>query len=139
MPISGRLWLTAFVRCLAPTLAPALALAGAGVGAGAALRFLAVEPEAIGRTCASLDAPSWCVVRQAAIVFIHWNVIGGAAAAAGAFALLASRREGWREMAGRGHARRIALLMGGLALVLYNAGLGSVAVVLGLLAAMDET
>ena len=134
MPASERLRLTA--------LAAALAWAGAGIGAGCALRFLAIEPEAIGRVCASqgaaLDAPFWCAVRQAVILFFHLNVIGGLALAAGAIALVGGRRAGWRTLAERIHARPLALVAGGLALVLYNAGLGATAVVLGLLAALDE-
>lgn len=130
MPVLRGLRLTALV--------PAFLWAGAGIGAGYALRFLAIEPEAIGRTCASLDAPSWCAVRQATVVFFHLNVIGGVATAAGLVALLGARRAGWRIWAGRIRARPLALAAGGLALVLYNAGLGSVAVALGLLATLDE-
>lgn len=140
MALFGRFRLTAagapgFVR----RLGAAVLWVGAGLGAGYALRFLAIEPEAIGRTCASLDAPSWCLPRQAVIQFFHLNVIGGLAAAAGLIALLGNRREGWRTLAGRIQARPVALAAGGLALVLYNAGAGAGAVVLGLLAAMDDT
>lgn len=139
MPSFGRFRLTApggsgFAR----RLGAALLWVGAGLGAGYALRFLAIEPEVLGRTCASLDAPSWCVPRQAVIAFFHLNVIGGLAASAGLVALLGSRREGWRTLAGRIQARPAALAAGGLALVLYNAGLGAAAVVFGLLAAMDD-
>lgn len=136
----GRFRLTAsgapgFVR----RLGAAVLWVGAGLGTGYALRFLVIEPEAIGRACVSLDAPSWCLPRQAVIWSFHLNVIGGLGLAAGLVALLGHRRDGWRTLAGRVHARTVALAAGGLALVLYNVGLGAAAVVLGLLAAMDDT
>jgi hypothetical protein len=109
-----------------------------GIGAGYAVRFLLVEPETLGQTCAALAAPPWCLPRQAVIWFFHQNVIGLAAVAAGVLALLGPRRPGWAPLARRFRARPAALVLGGLALVLYNAGLGSVAVVLGIVAAADD-
>lgn len=110
-------------------LLAALAWTGAGLGAGYALRFLAIEPEAIGRACLAGDASWNCGFRQGLISLFHFGILGGAAAAAGLVAVIG------RE--GRTVALRIALVAGGLALAIYNAGLGSVAVVLGLLAATE--
>jgi hypothetical protein len=101
---------------------------GAGMAVGWAVRFLAIEPEAIGRACLE-DAAIWgCSLRQGLIALFHLGLIGGAAAAAGVYALVGRR--------GRPTAARAALVAGGLALALYNVGFGAIAVVLGLLAAM---
>jgi hypothetical protein len=115
-------------------LLAALAWAGAGLGAGYALRFLAIEPEAIGRACLAESAPWGCGFRQALISLFHFGILGGVAAAAGLYVLW--RRHGRRTVPEPAFLRA-ALIAGGLALALYNAGLGSVAVVLGLLAAME--
>jgi len=111
-------------------LLAALAWTGAGLGAGYAVRFLAIEPEAIGRACLAGDAPWSCGLRQGLISLFHFGILGGGAAAAGLFAVFG---RGWRTV-----SRRTALIMGGLALALYNPGLGSVAVVSGLLAASES-
>ncbi|MCC7016795.1 MAG: hypothetical protein IT564_06290 [Rhodospirillales bacterium] len=115
-------------RAFARRLLAALAWAAFGLGAGYALCFLAIEPEAVGRACLSEAAPWGCALRRGLISLFHFGILGGGAAAAGLFAVFGRR---WRTI-----LPRTALIAGGLALALYNAGLGSVAVVLGLLAAM---
>jgi hypothetical protein len=113
----------------ARSLLAALAWAAAGLGAGYALRVFAIEPEAIGRACLSEAAPWGCGARRGLISLFHFGILGGAASAAGLVAVFGRR---WRTA-----SLRTALIAGGLALALYNAGLGSVAVVLGTLAAME--
>ena len=112
----------------------ALAWISLGLGVGSAVRFLAIEPEAIGQACLQAGAPWACVFRQGLISLFHFGILGGGAMAAGLYSLW---RCYWRRVAPRPAVLRLALVLGGLALALYNAGLGSVAVVLGLLAAME--
>ena len=107
----------------------ALGWIGAGLTCGLAVRFLAIEPEAIGRACLKAAAPWGCGPRQGLIHLFHFGILGGVGAAAGLYAVFGR----WR----REEALRVALIAGGLALALYNAGVGAVAVVLGLLAAME--
>ncbi len=122
----------------AQRLLAALAWAAFGLGVGYALRFLAIEPEAVGRACLAGAAPWGCGLRRGLISLFHFGILGGGAAAAGLFAVTRSCARGAHDFGRRRRAilLRTALVMGGLALALYNAGLGSVAVVLGLLAAM---
>ena len=108
-------------------LLAALAWIGAGVGVGYAVRFLAIEPEAIGRACLAGSAPWACGLRQGLIFLFHNGILGWLAAAAGLVAVFGRK---WREI-----APPTALVAGGLALALYNPGLGAVAVGLGLLTA----
>ncbi len=102
--------------------------AGAGLALGWAVRFGAIEPEAVGRACREAAAPWGCGLREGLIGLFHFGILGGVGTAAGLYAVFGGR---WRKP-----AARTALVTGGLALALYNAGLGSVAVALGLLAAM---
>lgn len=121
-PVRGR----AFYR----RLLGVLGWAGAGLIVGWAVRFFAIEPEAIGRACLETAASWGCGLRQGLIALFHFGILGGVGAAAGLYAVYGRRR--WRKV-----ATRAALVAGGLALALYNAGLGAVAVVLGLLGAME--
>lgn len=113
----------------------ALAWIGLGIGVGHGIRFLAIEPEAIGQACLQAGAPWACALRQGLISLFHFGILGGGAVAAGLYLL---GRRYWRHTAPRPTVLRGTLVLGGLALALYNAGLGSVAVVLGLLAAMGS-
>jgi hypothetical protein len=112
------------------SLLGALGWAAIGLAVGWAVRFLAIEPEAVGRACLEAGAASWgCALRQGLIALFHFGILGGIGAAAGLYAVFGRK---WRKP-----AARTALVAGGLALALYNAGLGAVAAVLGLLAAME--
>ncbi len=104
---------------------------GVGLGVGWAIRFAAIEPEAIGRACLGAAAGTWgCGLRQGLIALFHFGILGGFGAAAGLYALIGQK---WRWA-----AIRAALALGGFALALYNVGLGAVAVTLGLLASMAQ-
>ena len=120
-------------RQFARRLLGGLGWIGLGLGVGFAVRFLAIEPEAIGQACLQAGSPWPCVLRQGLISLFHFGIFGGTAVAAGLYVLA-------RRYRGRADPRpawvRGSLILGALALALYNAGLGSVAVVLALLAAM---
>ena len=116
-------------RALARRLLGALGWAGVGLGVGWAIRFAAIEPEAVGQACLGAAAGTWgCGLRQVLISLFHLGILGGAGTAVGLYALFG--RKACRA------AIRASLVAGGLALALYNAGLGAVAVALGLIASM---
>ncbi|MCZ7566506.1 MAG: hypothetical protein M5U08_24150 [Burkholderiales bacterium] len=101
------------------------ALVAAVVVAGAAaygLRLGLIEPEAFGHLCAG-GGPWWCAPRGALIDLLHTGVLGIGAAALGAVATLA-RRAG---------AALAAAMLGAAALALYDAELGAVGFLLGVL------
>lgn len=107
-----------------------------GLGLGWAIRFAAIEPEAIGQACLGAQAASWgCGLRQGLIALFHFGILGGFGVAAALYAVFGRKGP---PVAFRRAAIRAALVAGGLALALYNAGLGAVAVTLGLLASMAQ-
>ena len=101
--------------------AVALAL---GVAATAmALRYLAIEPQAIGIACANPPAPWWCVPRGVLVLGFRHDALGIAAIVLAVAAWLFSPRA----------LAVAALAVGAAGLVLYNAGAASVAAVLAIL------
>lgn len=91
------------------------------------LRWSFIEPEKIGTACAAADAPWWCVFRQALMLATAYNLFGILPLAAAVGAIFSSGRQHlW--------AGHVALALGGVGLVLYNASLAAVAVVLAVLA-----
>ena len=97
-------------------------LALAVVAAALAVRFLVIEGS-MAQACISATPPSWCAARNSLVQFFRAEGFGYAALAAGILAHLF----GGRPMA------VVALVVGAAGLVLYNTGLASVAVLLGLL------
>ncbi len=91
-----------------------------------AVRFFVIEPAEMGQACLAVQAPWWCPVRNGLVRFFRADGFGFLGVAAGLLAhILGSRR--WA--AG-------GMVLGAAALVLYNTGLGAVAVLLGLLRAV---
>lgn len=97
-------------------------MALAVVAAALAVRFLVIEGQ-MAQACITAQPPSWCAARNSLVRFFRAEGFGYAALAAGILAHLF----GGRPMA------VVALIVGAAGLVLYNTGLASVAVLLGLL------
>ena len=91
--------------------------------ATAAVRFELIESSAIGQLCGSGHAPGWCAVRTALVLgFLH-QVYGVAALIVAALALVARRHAlAW-----------LAAALGILALQLYGAETGALALLIGCL------
>lgn len=104
-----------------------LALAAMSAAAGYGLRYVVVEPEALGEAC-RLDGPWWCPLRTSLIVATEWGALGTAGVIAAAAALFA------RGGAALGLAA-IAMVLGGAGLYLYNTTLAAAAVLVALLRA----
>jgi hypothetical protein len=102
---------------LTPLIVGAVAL-----GIGLAGRYLWIEPREMGLACSDLPPPWWCASREAAVHIHEWNGWGLASLLAGIIALIF--RVYWLAL--------VALAVGLMGLVLYNAGLAAV----GLLAAL---
>lgn len=92
------------------------------VAAALAVRFIVIEGQ-MAQACIAMSPPSWCAARHSLVQFFRAEGFGYAALAAGILAHLF----GGRPMA------IVALIVGAAGLVLYNTGLASVAVLLGLL------
>lgn len=115
-PTSARVWtgtaLAVWIVCAAGILALAFVL-----------RYLWIEPSAMGLACAALPPPWWCAPRRS-IILVHQHDGWGLVALAGGIVTLLFR---WRWAAALG-------LTGGLlGLVLYNTGLAAVGLLLVLL------
>jgi hypothetical protein len=108
-----------------PTLrafTPWLLIAVVG-GLAAAVRFLFIEPAAIGETCEAHAALWWCSPRLVLVQgFLH-HVYGWAAVAVAVASLVARRR--WLAV--------LAAALGVFAMVLYDVELGSFALLVGIL------
>jgi hypothetical protein len=103
-------------------LIASICLALAVVATALAVRFLVIEGS-MAQACIAAAPPSWCAARNSLVQFFRAEGFGYAALAAGILAHLF----GGRPMA------IVALIVGAAGLVLYNTGLASVAVLLGLL------
>ena len=103
-------------------LIASVVMALAVVAAALAVRFVVIEGS-MAQACISTAPPSWCAARNSLVQFFRAEGFGYAALAAGILAHLF----GGRPMA------VVALIVGAAGLVLYNTGLASVAVLLGLL------
>lgn len=99
-----------------------VAAASAVLAAALAVRFIVIEGTAA-QACIAAAPPSWCAMRHSLVQFFRAEGFGYAALAAG----LLAHFGGGRVMA------VAALIVGAAGLVLYNTGLASVAVLLGLL------
>ena len=106
-----------------PTLAVALALAAA-----LALRFYVVEPRDIGFACQAAVPPWWCDIRRALVLTFQWGGLGGLALALGVLGFI-NRARG---------AAIAALVLGVLALTLYNPETGAVGFLLGMLRTLRD-
>lgn len=93
------------------------------------LRYAVIQPEAIGILCGQMDAPGWCVPRQWLILVQHYEIWGWVALVCAAVGLFVALPRPLLRV-----ALGMAVLFSALALILYNATLGSVATVLTLLA-----
>jgi len=110
------------IRLTLRTLTPWLLIAAVG-GLAAVVRFLFIEPAAIGETCEAHATLWWCSLRLLVVQgFLHH--IYGVAAVAAAVASLAVRRR-WLAM--------LAAALGVFAMVLYDVELGSFALLVGVL------
>ncbi|MEO5374567.1 MAG: hypothetical protein H7840_09835 [Alphaproteobacteria bacterium] len=108
-------------------LATGLTAAVAAVAAAAAVRYVMIEPREIGALCQAGLGPWWCPVRQALVVVFRENLLG-----LGALVLAVLGYVGGESRAARVFAV-LAVALGAVALVLYNAGLGAPALLLGLM------
>lgn len=95
-------------------------------GIGYFLRYSWVEPEAIGNMCKSAEAVWWCPARTALIVITEWNGLGYAATLLAVLALITPRRLS-------APIAIVAMAIGGMALVLYNATEAGPGLILALL------
>jgi hypothetical protein len=93
------------------------------------LRYGVIQPDAIGILCAQADAPGWCGPRDWLIVGQTYQVWGWIALASALVALLVTLPRPVLRI-----VLAIAFFFSALALVLYNATLGALALVLTLLA-----
>jgi hypothetical protein len=93
------------------------------------LRYGVIQPEAIGILCGQVDAPGWCIPRQWLILWQHYNGWGWVALVSAAIGLFVTLPRPLLRI-----VLAIALLFSALALILYNATHGSLALVLTLLA-----
>jgi hypothetical protein len=99
-------------------------VAGAAILALAlALRYLLIEPHAIGIACADDNAPGWCTARQGIVMMHIWKIWGSLGLAGGVLAIAF----GWRW------AIWLGLSMSLMGLVLYNSDFASVGLMLTLL------
>ncbi len=92
------------------------------VAAALAVRFVVIEGT-MAQACVAFQPPAWCAPRHSLVQFFRAEGFGYAALAAGVLAHLFGGRP----------AAVVALVVGAAGLVLYNTGLASVAVLLGLL------
>lgn len=101
------------------------ALAGAAIAAASAmaLRYYFIEPAAMGQACLASPLPWWCPLRDLVVRAFRSEVFGILALAMAAAALLLPARA-WGVL---------AVFAGVFGLVLYNAGLGAVGLLVGLL------
>jgi hypothetical protein len=104
----------------------AVILTIAFAGIGYFLRYSWVEPEAIGNMCKSAEAVWWCPARTALIVATEWNGLGYAATLLAVLSLIASRRLSVPTAI-------VAMAIGGMGLVLYNATEAGPGLILALL------
>jgi hypothetical protein len=119
--------------------AVAAALAGAF-----AIRYGLIEPEALGHACQAPRAPWWCLPRSAVVQAFHARALGLSSLVLGIAAHVPWSRFGGGARLGRLWAfldrpralAALALVFGALGLVLYNAALGAVGFVLGLVRAV---
>lgn len=110
------------------TLAAGITVGAAMLCAAMAVRYLMIEPRDVGAACQAGLGPWWCPMRQALVALFLNNVIGLAALV---LAVLAHVVSGRSTLA---HASAVvAVGLGAVGLVLYNAGLGAPAFLLGLM------
>lgn len=108
-------------------LRQALAVAFGGLLLAAAIRYLAIEPDAIARVCSAMgQIPGWCRVHEGVVLAFQSGILGIASLASGVIALMGGGRP----------FIVLAVGLGAMGLVLYSAGPAAVALILGLLRAV---
>jgi hypothetical protein len=108
-----------------------------------ALRYGLVEPEALGHACQAAGAPWWCLPRGAVVQAFHARIPGLASLALGIAAHVPWSAFGGGARLGRLWAfldrprtlAALALVVGAMGLVLYNATWAAIGFVLGLVRA----
>lgn len=100
-----------------------LLLAAAAIGLAMLCRYEAIEPRPIGVLCRSVDPAWWCAPRE----WLLWSVQNQLLGIAGVLAAVVGIG------GGRLAFGRLAAAFGGLALFLYQAELGALALLLALL------
>jgi len=100
-----------------------------GLAVGLWLRYGVIQPEDLGILCGQTDAPAWCTPRQWLIVAQTYFVWGWVAVVSGALALVIPLPPPLLRL-----VLAVAVWFSALALILYNTTLGSVGMVLTLLA-----
>jgi len=100
-----------------------------GLAVGLWLRYGVIQPEDLGILCGQTDAPAWCTPRQWLIVAQTYFVWGWVAVVSGAIALVIPLPPPLLRL-----VLAVAVWFSALALILYNTTLGSVGMVLTLLA-----
>ncbi len=105
-----------------------LAAVAAVFAAALWLRFRVVEPRGAELMCTLADAPGWCPLRKALVPVFTFQAFGVLSLASGLLAAV-KRRPAWGIP---------AVLLGSAGMVLYNVELGSVGLILGLIALTRE-
>jgi len=106
-----------------PAIRAALITAAAALVLAFGLRYLLIEPRAMGEACSAAAPPAWCAARQAVVLVFRSGFLGIAALVGAALSFW----RGGRVMA------TAALGLGLLGLVLYDADVAAVGTVAALL------
>lgn len=104
----------------------AIPLVLAALAGAMAIRYLMVEPAAVGLLCDPGTGPWWCGLRAAVVMLFGSGVLGLLSLAAAVLAHLMNRRD----------LALLALVAGAAGLVLYNADTAAAGFVIGLLRAV---
>jgi len=117
---------------ISPPLRAALAFAIGGLAVAAALRYLAIESDAVARVCTAMgERPWWCAVHRGTVITFQSGILGIASLACGIISIL-----GGRILGGRRVFVPVATGLGAAGLILYSAGPAAVGLVLALLRAV---
>jgi len=98
-------------------------LRGVLMPAALALRFYVVEPRGIGFACQAATPPWWCDVRLVLVLTFQWGMLGGLALVLAVLGFI-NRSRG---------AAIAAMIVGVMALTLYNPETGAAGFLLGML------
>ncbi|MBF0093628.1 MAG: hypothetical protein HQL33_01700 [Alphaproteobacteria bacterium] len=102
-------------------------VAGVVLASAMAIRYLMIEPRDIGAACQVGLGPWWCDLRLVVVAVFQSGLLGGGSLLLGVLAL---------ALGGRGRVpATLAMVTGAAGLVLYNAGLASAGLLLGLITA----
>ncbi|MFN3076553.1 MAG: hypothetical protein ABT940_06715 [Alphaproteobacteria bacterium] len=107
------------VRLDLRSVAAAVAASGLAVGVALAIRFLLIEPQALGETCQTFPSLWWCRVRLGFVVLFGAEAFGIAGLALAVLSFGAGRPRVAKGLA------LVAMMMGAIGLVQYNTSLAA--------------